>query len=262
MGRRLKIAEGELQVVHSRLFAGRRRLLVDDVPVLHLDLPLAAPGEIRRVRDHDQGHSARALQIEQKVQNCRCIGAVEIAGWLIGENERRIVDDAARDGDSLTLPAGQLLGQVRGAVGETDRLERFLNPAPPLARAGARAEHRHLDVLAGGQGGKQIELLKHDADFGAPQIGPLSQCRDGLALPAKHAGRGDPDAAHHEDERCLAAPARADNGHRLAFPEGKVDVLQRNNAPIVEAMADMVERDERLARPNRTDASCSPHACA
>ncbi len=70
----------------------------------------------------------------RRSKNRRRVDAVEIAGGLVGENERRIVDDAARDGHALTLTAGQFLRQMRGAVGETDRLERFLDPAPPLAR--------------------------------------------------------------------------------------------------------------------------------
>ena len=61
---------------------------------------------------------------------------------------------------------------MRGAGGEADSLERVLDPAPPLAAAAPRTEHRHLDVLAGGESGKQVELLKHDTDLGAPQIGP------------------------------------------------------------------------------------------
>ena len=48
----------------------------------------------------------------------------------------RVVDDAARDGDALTLAAGKLVRQMRGAVGKTDRLERCLGPAPALAAAG------------------------------------------------------------------------------------------------------------------------------
>jgi hypothetical protein len=58
------------------------------------------------VRHHDQGRSARALQIEQEVQDRGSVDAVEIAGRFVGKDQGRVVDDAARNGDALTLAAG------------------------------------------------------------------------------------------------------------------------------------------------------------
>ena len=99
--------------------------------------------------------------------------------------------------------------QVRGALGKTDSLQRDLGPAPALAAAEPGAEHR--------QRGKQVELLKHDADLRAPEIGPGLRIADGGALP-EHASRiGEADAAEEEDQRRLAAPARPDNGDRVAW---------------------------------------------
>ena len=42
---------------------------------------------------------------------------IEIPGWLVREDQSWLVDDAARDGDALTLSAGEFVRQVGGARG-------------------------------------------------------------------------------------------------------------------------------------------------
>ena len=46
---------------------------------------------------------------------------VEVAGRLVGQQQRRVVDERARDRDALLLAAGELVGEVvqlRGEAGE------------------------------------------------------------------------------------------------------------------------------------------------
>ena len=57
---------------------------------------------------------------------------VEIAGRLVGQEDRWIRDQRARDGDALLLPARQLIGVVVGAVAQADRVEHIHRPLPPL----------------------------------------------------------------------------------------------------------------------------------
>jgi len=82
------------------------------------------------VRDHDERRAPRALEVEQEIEDRRRIDAVEIAGRLVGKDEGRVVDDAARDGDALALAAGKLVRQMRGALGKANGLERGACPAP------------------------------------------------------------------------------------------------------------------------------------
>ena len=65
--------------------------------------------------------------------------AVEVAGRLVGPDDRRVVDERARDRHALPLTAGQLVRQVRGALGEADHLERRERLAPRLAARATRA---------------------------------------------------------------------------------------------------------------------------
>ena len=153
------------------------------------------------------------------------------------------VDDRASDGDALTLAAGKLVRQMRGALGKTDSLQRDLGPAPALAAAEPGAEHRHLDILARRQRGKQVELLKHDADLRAPEIGPGLRIADGVPFQSTRPALGRRMPQRRRISR-LAAPARPDNGDRVALVDGEAYLLERDDAPIVETMADMIEGNQ------------------
>ena len=58
---------------------------------------------------------------------------VEVAGGLVGEDQRRLDHQGAGDGHALHLAARQLVGPVRAAMREADRVERSLD-ARRLAR--------------------------------------------------------------------------------------------------------------------------------
>ena len=54
--------------------------------------------------------------------------AVESAGWFVGQQQARIVDQRARDGDALLLPARQLPRMMIEPVAKPD----LLKPLPGL----------------------------------------------------------------------------------------------------------------------------------
>ena len=57
---------------------------------------------------------------------------VEVAGGLVGEDQRGLGDQRPGDGDALLLAAGQLAGPVVGPVGEADLVERGERPLAAL----------------------------------------------------------------------------------------------------------------------------------
>ena len=59
---------------------------------------------------------------------------VEVAGRLVGQQQRRLVDQRARDGDALLLAARQLIRMMLRAVGQADRVERLHRAARALRR--------------------------------------------------------------------------------------------------------------------------------
>ena len=72
---------------------------------------------------------------------------VQVAGGLVGQNDRRAVDQRPGNGHALALAAGELIGLVVHARLKADVGQRFLGPLD--ARGGRRAviDQRQLDVV-------------------------------------------------------------------------------------------------------------------
>ena len=64
------------------------------------------------------------------------LDVVEVRRRLVGEQQRRIVSEAAGDGDSLLLTARQLRRPMVGPIGQPDDLEQFVGARvrPPSGR--------------------------------------------------------------------------------------------------------------------------------
>ena len=62
-------------------------------------------GGARVVRDHHDGLAVVAVERLQQIEDLIARLAIEIAGRLVGEQERRIGNDRAGDADALFLAA-------------------------------------------------------------------------------------------------------------------------------------------------------------
>jgi hypothetical protein len=96
---------------------------------------------------------------------------VEVAGRLVGEDDRRLRHERARDRDTLLLAARKLGGPVRQAVVEADPLHQLCELGAVRLLTGDR--ERQEDVLLRGQHGKQVEELEDEADVLAPDTRDL-----------------------------------------------------------------------------------------
>ncbi len=88
------------------------------------------------VGDRDDRRAGRVQRLQQR-EDVRAGAAVEVAGRLVGEQDRRPPDERAGDRDPLALAARELRGRVRQPVREADVVERLARPRPPL-RSGRR----------------------------------------------------------------------------------------------------------------------------
>ena len=75
------------------------------------------------MRDHDQVLAGLARQAIEQGQDGLAGLFVEVAGWLIGQHQQRIVHQGAGNGDALLLPAGEPIGKGLPAVEKPDRVE-------------------------------------------------------------------------------------------------------------------------------------------
>ena len=97
--------------------------------------------------------------------------AVERAGGLVGEDQRRLVDERARDGHALLLTARELARQVPAAVGEPDALEDLARPGALLAPTASLDGQRQRDVLERRQVRHEVERLEDEPEVLAAEVG-------------------------------------------------------------------------------------------
>src|ERR1700674_4681101 len=101
-----------------------------------------------------------------------CSGrGVEVAGGLVGEQQRRVGDQRPRDGDSLRLTTGKFTGIVISAWTHADLVEGHAGLFEPLGATDRSVEQGRGDVLERAGSRYELEGLEHEADVAVAQPG-------------------------------------------------------------------------------------------
>src|SRR4051812_24626228 len=135
----------------SQLFGGVARR-VDVVvllyaPVLEDDDAVGVGRYVLLVRDEYERDSPLAVEALENLHHLDGRARVERARRLVGEYERRVVDERARNRHALLLSARELVRVVLLAPDESDRMQRFERASVSFRRVGPGVEHRQLDVF-------------------------------------------------------------------------------------------------------------------
>src|SRR5918999_1558940 len=106
---------------------------------------------------------------------------------------------------------------------EADRVEVPLDGLPALVTRHSQRGERRLDVLGGGQGRDQVELLEDEAQRPQPQLGQggVAEPLEGPAVEADRAAARPIERPEELQERRLAGAGRAEDGDELAAPDGE-----------------------------------------
>src|SRR5882672_10402770 len=88
------------------------RVVADYVAVLERDNTLAILRNIGLVSHHDDADALLAVQALENRHDLDAGAGIERAGGLVGEDDSRVVDQAAGDGHALLLAAGELIGMM------------------------------------------------------------------------------------------------------------------------------------------------------
>ena len=86
------------------------------------------------MRDQEDRDAALRVQPLEDAHHFDAGARVEVAGRLVGQDDRRLVDQRARDRDALLLPARQLVGMMVSALAEPDRVSASMRALVPLGR--------------------------------------------------------------------------------------------------------------------------------
>ncbi|AMQ88454.1 hypothetical protein ASQ50_06940 [Marinobacter sp. LQ44] len=119
------------------------------------------------------------VQPPHQVQQGRTGRGVEIGGWLIGQDNRRLTDDGPGHRDTLLLAAGEFMGQTLFHPLQPDLRENAPGLGPSFPKRNA-AKHQHiLHILLSRQDADKVVFLKHKTDFPQPQNGALLAAEPG-----------------------------------------------------------------------------------
>src|SRR5215207_9080534 len=108
-------------VQHAR--RGWRLHAVDDATVCQEDHFVGMRGGHRVVGDHHDRLAELLHGARHEPQDLATRAAVEVAGWLVGEDHLWLAGERSGHRHPLLLTTGQLAGSVLEAVTETDRVD-------------------------------------------------------------------------------------------------------------------------------------------
>lgn len=179
-------------------------------------MAFATRGDIIIVRHQHQRGAPLAIQVEQQVNDARASGTVEIAGGLVGEQDRRCHGKSAGDRHALLLSARKLARVMRKPLTQAHAVEKFSRLAERIRKTG-ELQREHY-IFERGQAGQQLETLEHKTD--APGAYP---CTAILIQPVKaFTGEGDlslcgcVEPGQQAKQRRLSRARDADDGNALA----------------------------------------------
>src|SRR5262245_18692054 len=143
----------------------KHRLVASDLAVAEDDDAPRVFGDVVLVSDDQERDATFSVEPLEDLHDLDRSAAVERAGRLVGQDDRRMIDQRSRDCDALLLSARKLIRMTVLAPGQSDGVERLLRASPSLHRRDTSVEHRHLNVLDRRCAREQIEALKNETDL-------------------------------------------------------------------------------------------------
>ena len=104
-------------------------------------------------------------EVVEELQDFVLAPAVEIAGRLIGQQERRLVGQGPGDGDALALADRKVHRTVVPAMSQADLVDQPLRALDSLPAAQGGLEHGNLHVLDRSQGAQDMKGLEDEPDL-------------------------------------------------------------------------------------------------
>ena len=237
----------------------RVQLRRNHLTVAEVQDAIAVAGRLGVVGNHQHGLAQFPIGALQHIQYHVGILRIQISCWLVGEHDRRFIDEGACQGDPLLFAAAQFAGAVIQALVDAEQLGDVAEVLVIVVGALPGNVEGNLDIVAGGEGWQQVELLEDEADFTPPQMCPLGVRGVGevSAVDQHPAGIGLGKSAENIEEGGLAAARRAYNAEKLSLFHLKGDAAHRRNVHFADAigLADILDLNNcchRCVRPSYT----------
>ena len=174
-----------------------------------------------------------AVELAKQGENLGAAVGVEVARRLVGEDDLGLVHEGPGDGDALLLAAGELARLVIGPLSQTDQGEGFEPRLLGVLASDAGVVAGQEDVLEGGEGRDQVEVLEDEAHSAGPDLGSSIVGKRGHVLSREvELGSGavvrvgSVEQAQDVHESALAGSGRAHDRYHLARLDRDLDALE------------------------------------
>src|SRR4051794_10618988 len=161
---------------------------------------------------------------------------VEVRERLVHQEDGRLTDDRATEGDALALAAGQLLGLAIEQLLQLDGLRRLVDAAVDLGLRDLAQLETEREILADGHVRIERVALEDHRDVAILRRDVVD---DPIADP-QHAGGDLLEPCDHPETGRLAAARWSDQDHELAVADLQVQVL--HGVEIAVDLVDVLER--------------------
>jgi hypothetical protein len=179
----------------------------------------------------DQHHRCTgfAPDIPQRIEHHRRRLGVQVAGWLVRQQQWRIISQRAGNSNALLLPPRKLHRAVIQPVGQAKHIQQVTRPLFRIKLGSLGKLDRQRDVFEGGQSRHQVKELEYKADLLVANLGQLSFAHvcDIHAVDLDPAFGRHVQPADQPQQRAFTAPRRADDAHHLVFEDRQVNTTHR-----------------------------------
>ncbi len=238
---------------------GRGLARLDDLAQVHHRDRVAHVGDGGEIVGDEQiGQPQLRLEVAQEVEDLRADGHVERGHGLVQHDQPGRQRERARDGDALTLAAGELVGeQLGGALRQPHQLEQVEDALADLPRRerlvgdeglGDDGAHAHARVE---RGERVLEDRLHR--FAVVPPARSVQGVELLALEADAAAGGLLEAEDDLGGGRLAAAGLAHEAERLARRDRERDVVHRPDDALGASEKAALHREELAEVPGLDD---------
>jgi hypothetical protein len=171
---------------------------------------------------------------------------VEARGGRVIQNDGRMGDEGASDGDATTHTAREFGRKHVAGVAEFDEAEDFFHAGLDFLFVNVIFVKAVGDIFADGEGVEQSAFLEDETDLAArsEQLG-FGQAGDVFAENADAAGIGAQESGSKFEQKSFPCAGLAEKDYGFTFLSGESDTAK--NFTFLEAEADIIEFDGRLS---------------
>jgi hypothetical protein len=171
------------------------------------------------------------MQFPDHLKNVVTGSVVEVAGWLIGQEEFRFTCQRPRDGDSLLLTPGNFANFVVKTMPQTDAVQNLTRDCVCVGFSVTADELRHHRILQGREFRQKMMELKDKPDV------TVSKSRQFRSVPfenilifKEHIASGRPvQTAKQVKQGALSSTRRTNYGDQTPAFDFEVNVFENEN---------------------------------